>query len=257
VLRYHLLPLWTRTGTEDGAWFPVAERTKWSAVVDVAFLSPGGSVTVTLEASPTGEEATARTLGSAIVVAATGTTTKDAAFLGVKAYDGYLRARVTAIAGTAVLRVTAEAPFVDGSDPKDQALLSKEVRGLSEVVALVSAAEDDVVARLVTRSAVGPVANRPFTPDVVGRPFGEAESMDGAARGSALALDLAQPGAATAVRSAVVRQAEHRFRRGKLEQNPDPAALVTLRSLPELSPEASVLLDPFRPIQGRRFRGRG
>ena len=257
MLRYHLFPLATRTGAEDGPWFPVAERTKWSVVVDVAFLSPGGSVTVTLEASPTAEEATARALGSAIVAAVTGTTTRDAAALAIKAYDGYLRARVTAVTGSAVLRVTAEAPFVDGSDPKDQALLSKEVRGLSEVAVLVAAAEDDVVARLVTRSAVGPVADRPFTPAAVGRPVEEAEADAGAARGSALALDLAQPGAATAVRVAVVRQAEHRFRRSKLEQNPDHSALVTLRSLSELSSEVSVLLDPFRPIQGRRYRGRG
>lgn len=252
MLRYALLGMAERTATADGAWWPTAERTGWSVQLDVAYLSGGASATVVLEVSPTQDSDTARTLAT-VTLNATGRTTKVASDLGVQAWDGYLRARVSAITGTVVFGVRAEAAFLSGTDPNDLGLLSKELRGFSGVVELVQAAEAEVV-NLLVGSTPAPAADWAVTPSLL--PVGAVAPGATAPGGMELVVDLAQSGVVDAIRAAVVLQAEHLFRRHKLSNSAEPSALVTLRAMEGLAPGVEALLRPWRPAASRTWRGR-
>lgn len=189
----------------------------------------------------------------------------------VPAYYKYLRANLVSVTG-ALVECEITAPFIDTT--ADAALFSQELRGFADGFArIVGNAEDDVLGQLV-RSANVPRSGR-MSPAALpiwsGVMFGytdrygqsvydsdpnitEQLAETPAELVSDARFDLA--GFGEIVRAAIVRQAEHRFRRYKLEQQNDPASAVTLRSLAEIAPGLMRQLDKYRYSQLSAWRGR-
>ncbi len=277
MLVFELLGFAKRTATEDGAAFPTGGRTRWTLTLEVARLSAGGSVTVVVEASPTGADDSWSELESFGVQAATGeverTSTADQSpDFSVTRRDRFFRGRVTAIVGDATCRLSAQAPFLD-LVPEDLALVSKELREFADVERVLRRAEEDVLSLVMrqvtagelglTRGGAGSTAvsdpdGNPFTPLVVSwlTPL-DAEIMAAAPRALAFDADMTLPGFGDAIRAEIARQADHRFRRHRLEQRiTEHGVPALLREFPEMVPGLGDLLRPFRPATSTAWRGR-
>lgn len=274
MLVYELFGYAKRAAVEVGSWFPTSGRTRFIAALEIARLSGGASITVTLEASPTGDTDSEAELVTFGAVAAAGETEKSAINgsapdFTMTARDRYVRGRITAIAGDVTCRLRAWAPFLDVV-AADLALLSQELRDYSEVERIIRQAETDVLGLITRPVRLGRAGSgvtfdvqadhdsNPFTPMVIA--WGSAlaaEDAAGTPTGLVVDADMRLPGFYEAMREEVVRQAEHRFRRHLLEQrSSDASAAVTLRSMPLLAPGLGGQLAGFRRATSTGWRGR-
>lgn len=152
---YTLLPFDERGATEltEGGHFPTAGRTRWDFTLQVASVT---SVTVVIQGAPVDDDDHFTTLGTfnagAITAAGSYALTSYGASpnFTVQPYHEYLRAKVTAQTGDAVLEVTGAAAFLDPSVAADTALLGQRLRGWSDgLTRTVERAERDVWAMIL------------------------------------------------------------------------------------------------------------
>jgi hypothetical protein len=273
TLTHQLLAMAARSDVETGAAVPLAGRTRWTATLRVGVIEVAGSLDVVLEASATDADDSYETLAAFPQATADGTaslasfaTAPAVADFTVQPWHRTLRARATAQTGDVTWEVEAAAPFVYVSvktDP-DAAMLSKELREFIDGLArLVNRAEEDVLSAIL-RAERGAYTSHPLSysdnpwkPSIVEYlSLPEREALSDAIQAVALDIDLTIPGVGDAMRAAIVAQAEHLFRRHKLERSESATAAVTLRDFPLLSREALPKLRPYRPERASIWRGR-
>lgn len=220
MLRYLLLA-GEQTAVDEGPFLPLGRLVRWEAEVEVSYLSAGGSVQVVLETSPTGSEDEASELhdfGSISSVSAVEATT-DAGDFTVEKYYGYVRARVAAITGTAVLRVTFDGPILDTDNPNENNMLSAALRKYSNKKRLVDEAAELVVANLQ-----------------------DAGYLD---------VDLAQEGAVRSLRREIASQADYMFRNVVLTKSAKASNAESvnraLADADEMYPNFGSFVRPYRP----------
>ena len=236
---HDLLPLARYAELPTGAELSVWGRTAWTFRAYLsrpATIDPAASIVI--ESSPrAGDDADWREVAT-LALADTAEVVSATATLGVT--EHYLRARPTGagLAG-ATYSVQAEAAFVltTGADVD---LFGKELRSWSDGFARTLAEAERAVFRLctvrpVSSSALGALAAPP------------APYVD-------YAFD--SPGAVDALRSAIVAQCEHLFRRYRLTQTNDPTAAVTLRQYSDVASVVPALLSPFRSSSIDAWMGR-
>jgi hypothetical protein len=250
-----------RTTLDVGGAVPLAGRTRLTAELAVGVVT--GTLDVVLEASATGTEGTYRTLVTLSAVAPGVVSKASPADFQLLAHDRVVRARVATITD-ATFELRLLAPWVTVT--ADAALFSKELRGFADGFArLVGEAEDTVMAELMPRQRPAvPLYPRTATPmvrallpEVVDTYTAEqAERIAGQPLPLLLDANITLPGFGDAIRIAIVRQAEHLFRRHKLTQRDDPAALVTLRTLSDKAPGLMSGLARFRSESLVVWRGR-
>ena len=105
----------TMTTELIGAWFPIGQRTKWDFHSHVVSLSGGGSVDLSIQVSPTGTDDHIRDVFAFTQVTTSPidelkTSYHEDTSWAISKYDQYVRAKITAIVGTAVLQVDGVAP---------------------------------------------------------------------------------------------------------------------------------------------------
>lgn len=262
-----------RTATLDGSAFPLAGRTRATVKLTVARLT--NILVAVIGGSADGVSwDTLLTLGANAVGVQSKSSTAAPPDFTVQPWHRYVRASLTTITD-AVAEVELSAPFVDTTNTDDAALFSQEMRGFQDGFArIVGAAEDDVIGQLM-RSAGVP--RQPTLPGVETLPIWSGAQFGYTDRYGQSIYDtnpnaveplsetpdeliadarFELPGYGDAVRGAIVVQAEHRFRRYKLEQQNDPTSIKTLRDMPELAPGLMRQLDKYRNTAVSIFRGR-
>lgn len=227
---YVLLPLHRYDSVWKGDHFEVGDRTKWTLKLHLSRISVGGSVTVVVEKSPTGEDVDWQEL----VTFGAQTSTNDYQKVSTTDFaiavnrDVYLRARITSITGEVVAEVRAETPFFDITDSAHLNLVSKELRDFSDGrTRIIESAEEEVIELLLANEATGE-----------------------------LDIDLTLPGASAAVRREVALQADHNRRREILGRSSEPSALVSLREMTRGVPGLGRRLRKFRRSGARAWLGR-
>jgi len=235
---YSLFPLFERSGTTEGLSFETGRRTTWSVTLRVAQLASSGSVTVALEASPTGEDddwTSLSTFGGAKSSTGSTTITTAAEDFTVTDRDRFLRAEVTAATGDYSIEVTASSAFLDPTVTADKALLSKELRNWS-----------DGLTRTVER------AER----DVLGLLKHQDQAL--AALGI-LDVDLHAYDAYGEIREMIAEQADWLGTRADLQRaalKGDGPAAVTLRGMGDRAPGLMDRVNNLRRTRARSWRGR-
>lgn len=251
----------TRTAPVTGGVVPLGGRTTLTAELAVGAVT--GTLDVVLEASPDGTEVTYRTLATLSAVAPGVVSKSTPTDIVLLPHDRLVRARVTTIT-SATFEVKLIAPWVDPA--VDGTLFSKELRSFADGFArLVGEAEETVMAELMPRQRpavalfprTGMPIGRTFTPEVVDSyNAAQGEAIAGQPLPLLLDADLTLPGFRDTIRRAIARQAEHLFRRHKLGQRDDAAALVTLRTLSEKAPGLMAELARYRSETLTVWRGR-
>ena len=201
------------TDAAAGASFALGGRGgALTATLTVAALT--GTLTVRVETSPTGALGSWTTAGTSGAIVATGVTSIP---VTVPAGAHHVRAFIPTVT-TATLGLDLAAPFVSAT--ADAADFSKEFRTFTDGMArLVALGEAAILRELLVVDERG---------DLV---------VDAATEA---------PGFNAAIRAAIVQQAEHEFRRHKLQLSSDASAMVTLRDFPTLAPGVMLNLRRFR-----------
>lgn len=226
---YTLLHLDERNGPHNGASFPTARRTGWEFEIHAPVV--GTSVTVKLQAasgSTTDESFVDR---HEVTVTQAGTTKLKNSDLDTRftERDRWMRAIISAIDGEAVVEVLGTAPFLDPTSASDKDRLDDEVSDYSEVDRLMERAESDVLDNVLGRSRDGRIE-----------------------------ADLTNARALPLLKEAVAIQTEWRYRKFKLSQSREPAAMQTLRGMPEVAPEVGDTVSTLQPSAGAAvWTGRG
>lgn len=228
--RYALIEVGEKASIEAGPVFETGRRSEWTLRLSVSRLSPAASVTVAVETSPRQEETYFEEAYSFGAVNATGVTLArpddedDPVPIG--ADDLYMRGRVTAITGTAVLELLAWAPFFRTG--VDKHLVRQDLREWKDgYERTVERAEDKLVRVLLSPGRHG-----------------------------VLGADVLNPRFPDAMREAVAVQADHDYARHRMRESKDPSQAVTARGMSDVSQDARRILREFT---GRRgvWRGRG
>lgn len=234
---YTLLPFDEREdeALAEGSHFPTAGRTRWDFTLEVAEV---GSVTVAIQGSPLDQDDHFITLGTfnagPITAADTYTLTSYGATpdFTVEPFHRYLRARVTAQTGDAVMQVTGSGAFLDPSVADDVDLLSKDLREWSDgLTRTVERAERDVWAMVLH-------------PD-----------RDKARHGW---LDpfLTATTARDQIREMIAEQADWLNGFEKLAESRSPDALQALARWPDEKPNLADRIARLRPAERSYWRGR-
>lgn len=232
---YVLIPPLLRDAEELGFAVPTGRRTRWEVSLFLSRVT--GTVTVTLEVSPTPDEDLFEEVLSFGPLTVAGTTVKrswgEPPDFTVTDRDLYVRGRavLSGSGAEAVVELTAAARFFDPA--VDAALLTKELRAhdAAERDRLVEAAEREVLDLLVAD-----------------RGTGEVDAWINA------------QGCLEAIRAEVADQADHLFRRELLQRRHDAASMKSLRETPLRRPGLGGRLDDYRPALGRgavAWEGRG
>lgn len=222
---YQLIQATRYSGVFTGAAYLVGERTLWTIDAYVSNLSLGGSVDILVETSPTGFTNDFVTLTS-FSINADGKYTKSSYpsddppttdFSVIALRNTWIRAKITAIVGTATIQVIATAPFFNKFIDDDLNLLVQELRQWDDSRNRIIDAAEEYVTTFITAS--------PFT--------GE------------LKLDVSIPDVPLGIKSAIVEEANYQYRREMMLRSGDPRILLEALKLPAHSPEISGILGPY------------